>query len=677
MDTATATNPVQETVLPRPVEQLPTPALATGTRKLVEKLVTLFNMTDEAAAAFAQATVDPPAARRAADSPERLPVPGGVVLAIRAEVWARSIIPDPRNPRIGPARRHPASNLVGLDESTRFRPLPEPEAAPSGRPELVERVQNQEHLAWSAHQARDYVLDHNDWRESIRQQGVMTEVWLAATTFEHGDGTPSMTIPVTAEGSSRVTAVHDILGLRSVDVVYGRDERKLRAHIRKLNDTIATAGNPDHVDSKVAMMVRCEQLPALLLVGFEPHRGTTADFGVAVKSLVALRHVDYPKPWGEATENEALADAVVDELERRGLVTSGKADWLSGALTPADAEAAGFSSDPAIRAATIARLFTDRDRDIHEAVRVAITSQSTRKRITTKLLLEVATSLVLRSLAEEDSRRRERTRKYLKEAFGVELAREWTATFRPPDQLANETLAEIAGGGPGPASRELAARSAYPLIVDGRLTGDRGTQHNDQPDRRKPGEVIDRMRADEHGVHQLRQALEDFAAGQRIRRVDKSGEVVVNEEGHDVILRDIELRRAFYPAGDGPAPVDAPQTVAEVLGNGLSELGQAIRTVENAVKTVEAVETDDGSPAVAVLGADRADCDAWRDTLLDVFEKLPLWRQKSMSRHGAGLEDLDLEADDFDLEDEDDVDLDDRDDGDDVKADEVDEEADT
>ena len=348
-----------ETVLPRPAELLPAPALAPATRKLADKLTDLFNMSEEAAQAFALAVVDPSAARRVAENPERLSVPGGVILAVRADVWARYIIPDPRNPRIGPARRHPVSTLVGRGESTRLRPLAEPKAAPESRPELVQEVQGQEHLAWAAQQARDYVINNNDWRNSIRHQGVMTEVWLAATTFNHLDGSPSVTIPVTAEGSSRVTCVHDLLDLRSADVPYDRDERKMRAHVRRLNDAIAAAGSPDQVEPDVAIGARCEKVPALLLVGFESHGGVAADFGVAVKSLVALRHVDYPKPWGEATENEALGDAIIDELERRGLITAGKAEWLAGALTPEEAQAAGFSTDPAVRAAAIVRLFTD------------------------------------------------------------------------------------------------------------------------------------------------------------------------------------------------------------------------------------------------------------------------------------------------------------------------------
>jgi hypothetical protein len=659
---------VVETVLPRPAEPLPAPALALATRKLTDKLIDLFGMSDEAAQAFALAAVDPSAARRAADNPERLLVPGGVILAVRTDVWARYIVPDPRNPRIGPARRHPASTLVGRGESTRLRPLIEPKAAPGGRPELVQQIQSQEHLAWAAQQARDYVIDNNDWRNSIRHQGVMTEVWLAATTFEHLDGSPSVTVPVTAEGSSRVTCVHDLIDVRSADVPYERDERKMRAHIRRLNDQIGLADSPDQVESDVAIRARCEKVPALLLVGFEPHGGIAADFGVAVKSLVALRHVDYPKPWGEATENEALADAIVDELERRGLITTGMADWLAGTLTPEEALAAGFSEDPSVRAATIVRLFTDRDPRTHEAVRIAITSQSTRKNTSPKLLFELATSLVLRAVPEEDSRRREQIRKYLKEAFSTELAKEeWQATFRSSDDVAAAALAEAASGNPGPAARELAARAAYPLVVDGRLTADRGSRDSDQPDRRKPGEVIDRMRTVPHGVHQLRQALVDFSSGRRIRIVDVTGQVVRNADGRDLIARDADLRRVFRPAGAGPEQVPVPETPAEVLGNCLNVLGASIQAVERAVKQVESVQSDDGTAAIDSLGASKQDCVIWQEILFSVLQKLPIWSDRSAQRHGL-LRDRDLDpeyedVDDDGLDDED-VDFDEEDDRD-------------
>jgi hypothetical protein len=626
-------------VLPRPVERLPMPALAAATRKLADKLVDQYDMSEESAQALAVAAVDPSAVRKALESPERLPVPGGAVLAVRAQVWSRAIMPDPRNPRIGPARRHPASNLVGNDERTRFAPLPEPLADPDGKPELIQRVQSQEHLAWAALQARDYVVSNNDWRESIRNQGVMTEVWVAPTTFVHEDGTPNVTAPVTAEGSSRTTCVHELLDVRSADVPYGAEERRLRSHVRKLNEELEAAGSPAEVDPDVAVKLRCETMPALLLVGFEPHDDTVADYGVAVKSLVALRHVDYPKPWGEATENEALADAVVDELERRSLITAGMAKWLSGELTPEDAADAGFSDDPGIRAAAIVRLFTERDPLINAGIRSAITTQSTRKRITAKLLFEIATSLILRSLPEEDPRRRERTRKYLRESFGQELTKDtWKASLRGSDELVADADREVATGEPGQATRELAARSAYPLIVSGALTADRGTANGDQPDRRNPGEVIDRMRSTPRGVRQLRQVLHDFGAGRRVRFVGEDGQVAKSPAGRDILLTDPILRSAYPRPGDGPAPVPAPITAAELLGNALADLATAIGAVETAVAAVGAVRAEDGSAAIDVLGADKGDCEEWRNILLDVLEKLPVWKQTGIQRHGATAE---------------------------------------
>ena len=647
-----ASSPV-ETVLPRPVEPLPSPALALATRKLTDKLVDLFGMSEEAAQAFALAVVDPSAARRAAENPERLSVPGGVILAVRTEVWSRYVIPDPRNPRIGPARRHAISNLVGRGESTRLRPLTEPKAAPESRPELVQQIQSQEHLAWAAQQARDYVINNNNWCTSIGHQGVMTEVWLAATTFVHLDGRPSVTIPVTAEGSSRLTCVHDLLDVRSADIPYDRDERKMRAYIRRLNDEITAAGSPDQVDPDVAVKARCEKVPALMLVGFEPHGSIAADFGVAVKSLVALRHVDYPKPWGEATENEALADAVIEELERRRLITTGMANWLAGLCTPEEAQSAGFSADPAVRTAAIVRLFTARDPQTHVAVRVAITTQSTRKNTSPKLLFELATSLVLRSVPEEDSRRRERIRKYLKESFTTELAKEdWDATLRTSDELATAALAETEAGDPGPATRELAARSAYPLVVNGQIL-DRGPRDIDQQDRRKPGQVIDRMRMTPQGVYQLRQALVDFNEGRRIRMVDDTGQVERNAEGRDILVKDADLRTRFQQPGEGPSLVPSPETPAEILGNALNALGSAIRQVEAAVKKVEAVKSDDGTSAVESLGASKMDCDAWQTTLFGVLQKLPIWGNRSTQRHGLVSGDAldvddDLDDDDFD-----------------------------
>ncbi|MDK1390157.1 hypothetical protein QN219_31120 [Sinorhizobium sp. 7-81] len=58
---------------------------------------------------------------------------------------------------------------------------------------------------------------------------------------------------------------------------------------------------------------------------------------------------------------------------------------------------AHLPTDQVLRAAQIVHLFTIDDDRVDEAIRVAVTSQSTRNRITPKLMNELATALILRA----------------------------------------------------------------------------------------------------------------------------------------------------------------------------------------------------------------------------------------------------------------------------------------
>src|SRR5262249_24832233 len=126
-----------------------------------------------------------------------------------------------------------------------------------------------------------------------------------------------------------------------------------------------------------AMMLRCERMPALLLVGFEKNGTSSAGFPTAVKSLVALRHVDRPKAWGDGPEHEALADEVLDELERGNLISPTDRAYYAGSITKAQAREAHLPDDPAVRAAKIVGLLARADDARGEAIRIAVTSQST------------------------------------------------------------------------------------------------------------------------------------------------------------------------------------------------------------------------------------------------------------------------------------------------------------
>src|SRR5262249_11894064 len=157
--------------------------------------------------------------------------------------------------------------------------------------------------------------------------------------------------------------------------------------------------------------------------------------------------------------------------------------------TKAQAKEAHLPDCPAQRAARVVALFAKADDQTGDAIRVAVTSQSTRKRISKKLCNELATALIVRSVAFSDHAKTDQVRRYMRHAFGQAVYQEtWESTGRDTDTLAKEALQEVLSWvpdenltGPGAASLELAVRAGYPLVVTGGINADRGTANNDQP----------------------------------------------------------------------------------------------------------------------------------------------------------------------------------------------------
>ncbi|ADP70745.1 hypothetical protein Rvan_1490 [Rhodomicrobium vannielii ATCC 17100] len=634
-------------ILPRPVERLPDYAHAKARQTLAERLTNAFDLSGASAIAISNSVVDPSEVRASiggAEQPdvERIPVPGGTLLGIRTSVWARRVMPDPRNPRTFPARRHPFAIEPGTGgEDSKFRPIPEPRPLDAARPQVAElavMIENRHHLIWASQHAERFVLEENNWKPSIESQGVMEAVWLVATTYEHADGSAPATVLTTVEGSSRTTAVHSLLEVHSHEVPYDDQDAKLRAYIRRLNELF----DKGERDRATTVALRCERIPALILVGFRPYPGGSTTFPTAVRSFVALRHVDPPKPWGPGPENESLADEVLDEFCRRNLISETERDYYAGSCTKAEAKAAHLPVDPVLRAAHIVRLFTSDDSAIKHAMRVAVTSQSSRKNIGSKLKNELATGLILRAVADEPAKV-DQIRRYLRHAFGQAVHKvAWTSTGRTTEQIVKESLAEVRaviGDGsteePGPASMELAVRAAYPLVVDGRLNADRGTSNNEQPDRRTPGEILDTMRRSIQGVHQLGRALRDYEEGVPLRAVDEEGEIKrTADDSADQIVSDIYLRNEFPPAGKMKArrPGDTP---TDRYYNSLSALGSAMMDVKRTFDDLKEVRGDDNQPIVEVQGVELRHITSWRDLLSIWDEEMVVWGRTFRKKYGT------------------------------------------
>jgi hypothetical protein len=466
----------------------------------------------------------------------------------------------------------------------------------------------------------------------------MEAVWVVPVTFRHQDGTDDATAVLTIEGSSRTTAVHDIMKIASADIPYFTPDAKFRAEIRRLNDSMDTG-----LIEGQAEILRCMRMPALILVGFLRQPGVITGFDAALRSLVALRHVDPPKPWGEGPENESLADEVLAEMHRQGLISERERWYLSGSCTRADARAAHLPDDPASRAARIVQVFANRDDRYKAAIRSAVTRQSTRKYIGEKLKNELATALILRASSFADADKADRTRRYLRHAFGKAVHRGvWEPTGRTHDALVADALREVAaalGAGrtdePGPASLELAVRAAYPLIVSGQLTADRGTANSDQPDRRIPGEVLNRMRQSLHGIHQLGRALTDFDAGKPIRAVDETGAIRPLSNGSgDQVVSDASLRNEFSAAGS-VRPSRSGRTPAEVVQDRLANFSEAIKELARAHKAVADVLGADGQSVVEADGVDPNHCADWRSVLGRINDDLSDWGRQFRRRYGT------------------------------------------
>jgi hypothetical protein len=494
-----------------------TPPKRTAVTKLADALVAN-GLPTRIAQAVANAVVDPAEVRQKLPFADHKRVDGAEVLIVRTRVYAPAVVPFVANPRASSKRRYPASG------HTSRSPLAEIVCDPTGLPELVVHADSIEHVTEVLSVNAAHALATNDLTDSIARSGVHAEVLVVPTTFSHADGYDQATVLTAADGSSRITSCHTLLGLDPHTSLYpfAHDPAALR-HV--VASVAATGTNPS-----VAQVRRLNALevPAAIVVGFKPHQ-TGTDFAKAIRSMIGSIHVDPPRPWERAGVIDAQADGVLEALAAEPGCSHAELAWVGGTLPLSDAAAAGL---PTLEDERFVRLVSKlMDPDLKRVMNAGIRAVTPSKPHPSQPeRLAVCVELALRAVRHENVERAAAMRAALQDGlpstgairqFNYDDAF-WSQTGRSPDALLTAALAEL-GSDTLPASTELAVLGLWWLTKHGLVTRTRGDLST--------RDVFSNLHLTEHGLRTLHRAVVDGRAGQDIKLIAPDGTVELGASG--------------------------------------------------------------------------------------------------------------------------------------------------
>ncbi len=621
------------------------PAHTTLYRRLIEE-----GVDEPVAAAVARAVVDPADARQRLDRLVPMRVPGGRLYSLDVTVWAPAITSFPVNNREAPGRTFPAAGTVADPEATRFRPLRPAQDAADGSARLEQHAASGEHVVWSFERSVKYLLDHNPLVESIAAQGVMVAVTAVPTTLRFSDGTPPVTVLATADGSSRVTSCHDLLDLTPRDVVFDlpADDRAFRG---ALAEALAVLERPaDEVSDEDLRKVRALQVPARILLRFEPDAGIDTGFAKAVEALVHLLHVEPPKAWDDAASLDAKADSVLAALHDTGELTPNKRAYADGMLTPDEARDVGLGGEADERALWLLRLISDDTAAIKRAVRAGVLELTRGKAVRKETKAQIAVELGLRAVrASHPAAFIKSARLALQSAYQSDLlwGKELGVAPKAPEQLRDEAMAELADGGePGAACARLAVQGGFWLAVHRVLREAHFFADRDKRDGRSPQKILEALAASTHGVHVLYRALVDGRDGQPPTAVDSDGRRRKTVDSKLVGMSSGWVRNDVVPPGgrrtEGPQPEAFP---TRQLLQHVQRLRNAVTALDDEHAALRKVTDASGTALVDREGINSQTIAAMRQTLDKLDRRLILYEDvwTRANQEEARDDDLDTE----------------------------------
>lgn len=616
------------------------------------------------AQALARACVRPDDVRRRLAAPVELRVPGGTMLIVESPVLSHAISVYPANLRELGTRLYP---LGMADPPVTSTVITDPRADAEQPCELVIDVDAPDQLSERLRSSEAWLIRNNPMTDDIAVEGVLQPITIVGMRVDHRNGAPSVHLVTAADGSSRTTAVHKIFNVDAAELVYGVGgldrvlRQKVGAVLRSLRER-GWAGLNDAEQARVRALV----MPARIVVGYRQESGRGIGFDAAIRSLIGLMHIAPPTPYGAEVERDAIADAVLDYLQRpynrkSARISPNEAKWFAALVHVRDLEPLSISPYEDVRAADITRVMLHGGRSTTLRINSGIRSITSRSAISPDDRVAIAVELVLRpwrtAHATEAKLNLSARRSALQRAYGIpEIARQPDEPLLEGfhdspyalEELRDQALREVDEGrgrrrdkSLGSAQVELATKAAYYMILAEPMAlrreagpSARARDEMEPADQRSPSAVLTAMLATAHGVNQAYSIVEFGRERSPLWEIGADGQLKRGADGNPVVLTD-EIIRATY---GGKGPRQSAKTGLAAAEDRWDDVVENVKAVERSVAALAAVPNTAGRPYIDEEGWPEAEIDPVRRKLDRISRRLANWQDRWVDRKEDGTE---------------------------------------
>jgi hypothetical protein len=509
------------------------------------------------------------------------------------------------------------------------------------------RVETPSGIAQRLEAAKSRLVKDNPLAQDIAVEGVLQPLTVVPLTVVHENGHPDCALLIAADGSSRISAVHELLSYEPSRIAYewGPDDRKLRSEISRWARLLRKQGWQGLTENE-RRKVRALSVPARVVVGFRPNTQGGQAFHTAVRNFIGLTHIRPPRPYGPAVENEAKADAVLDSLAQPGRsgaahITEAEKRWFAGTISQKEVETVGLSGQRDVRAGEIVRSLLGGGVRTARRVNEGIRSLTAKQRPKREERVDVAVELILRPVRtglSDDAKFIRPRRAVLQRAYRLPEIEDLPAAVRCEgaekdghtlEELRDAALAEADqglgySGRLGPAQTELAVKAAYYMAMAEPMALQREVYGGgEDEDDRGAATVLRAMLSQRRGILQAYEVIRAGRAGERLREVDESGKPLVTAGGR---LRDLTDALVRHTYSGGPVPLEEARVGFKAASVSWASVRETVETLRRDVDGMAGVPVEEGGPSfVSQEGWDPSQVREVRDTLDRVSRRVAAW----------------------------------------------------